>query len=550
VPLQNALWEKLEIDAIAQISSAINSEKWADPDIFKPYQEVVAGYLHETDAGTEIWVKVEFMPWVKFLEGITDEDKDGFKEVFGKLNLENVSSEIQQKAFDWITKEYMAKVLDREQIVDWITNLASYWYPSLNTDLVDMTGKTEWPDKDTEKKVRRKLKKTVVKNPIAVMRGNPHGKPIYNIFVVEGLEEEQKEEVADESAGSADKKLDGRVSENFKQNDIRFKKELKPFGNYEAWTKVNAKLIQTQQNILKKLPPGQMGFKGKGDWVFFGKSLAYTTAGDLAKQSNDKNPLPHLVVLKKYFDEQNINLLFVPIPNKVEIYFKSLGMAVPKKSQSILYPYGRKFLADLQKAGIEVIDLLPHFLKAMKEDSKHKANVYQRQDTHWTNRGIQIAAQLIADRVKEYAWFGELEKVEYKVVDTTFSRIGDIVNRLPEADRTKYPAVKLDAKQVYTPEGKPYRGGRTSPVMLIGDSFTGVFEYVDCKSAGVGANIAAKTGVPVDVITSWGGGPLVRAKMMRARQKYLGSKRLVIYMMVARDMYDYSQSWEPLKVEQ
>ena len=156
---------------------------------------------------------------------------------------------------------------------------------------------------------------------------------------------------------------------------------------------------------------------------------------------------------------------------------------------------------------------------------------------------------MIADRIREYAWFSGLEKVDYKVVDTSFSRIGDIVERLPEADRTKYPAVNLKARQVYTPEGKPYRGNRTSPIMLIGDSFTGVFEYVDCKSAGVGAHIAAKTGVPVDVITSWGGGPLVRQKMMRARQKYLGSKRLIVYIMVARDLYNYAQSWDPLKVE-
>lgn len=60
-----------------------------------------------------------------------------------------------------------------------------------------------------------------------------------------------------------------------------------------------------------------------------------------------------------------------------------------------------------------------------------------------------------------------------------------------------------------------------APVMLIGDSFTGVFESVDCKSAGVGASIAKETGLPLDIITSWGGGPLVRKKAMRVREKDL-----------------------------
>ena len=67
--------------------------------------------------------------------------------------------------------------------------------------------------------------------------------------------------------------------------------------------------------------------------------------------------------------------------------------------------------------------------------------------------------------------------------------------------------------------------------MLIGDSFTGVFELVDCKSAGMGAHIAAATGIPVDIITSWGGGPLVRDKMLRARSNNLCEEK-------ARDLPD------------
>jgi len=74
-----------------------------------------------------------------------------------------------------------------------------------------------------------------------------------------------------------------------------------------------------------------------------------------------------------------------------------------------------------------------------------------------------------------------------------------------------------------------------------------VFELVDCKASGVGAHIAATTGIPVDIITSWGGGPLVRDKMLRARKNFLNKKRLVVYMMVARDLYNYSQGWLPLE---
>ena len=73
--------------------------------------------------------------------------------------------------------------------------------------------------------------------------------------------------------------------------------------------------------------------------------------------------------------------------------------------------------------------------------------------------------------------------------------------------------------------------------------FSDVLEIIDCKSARGGSHIAAATGIPVDVITSWGGGPLVRDKMLRARKNLLPKKKLVIYMMTARDLWHYGQKW-------
>lgn len=227
-------------------------------------------------------------------------------------------------------------------------------------------------------------------------------------------------------------------------------------------------------------------------------------------------------------------------------------MTIRPDTYEIVNPYARKFLRDLQGTGIEVIDLLPAFLAAKKEDSKNKEALYQRQDTHWTDRGLELAAQLIAERIKRYIWYPELAKssVKYTVRDTSFMREGDLVDKLADADKTAFPAVEIAAKQVDNPDGSLYKGADPdSPVMLIGDSFTGVFELVDCKAAGVGAHISALTGIPVDIITSWGGGPLVRDKFYRSRKNMLDKKRVIIYMMVARDLFNYSQLWQPMEMK-
>jgi alginate O-acetyltransferase complex protein AlgJ len=90
-----------------------------------------------------------------------------------------------------------------------------------------------------------------------------------------------------------------------------------------------------------------------------------------------------------------------------------------------------------------------------------------------------------------------------------------------------------------------YKGGKNAPILLMGDSFTGVFESVDQKSGGPGSLLAYATGLDVQVLTSWGGGPGVYHRMMKMK-KDMQSKRLVIYMMTARDFWQSPMEWDGL----
>jgi alginate O-acetyltransferase complex protein AlgJ len=269
--------------------------------------------------------------------------------------------------------------------------------------------------------------------------------------------------------------------------------------------------------------------------------MEYLNSGDLSVQQIDKNPLIHLVEFNNYCKKHSINLLFVPVPSKEEIYpEKIIGENIVPEIPYV-NPFGRKVLKDLQDKGVEVIDILPDFLKDKATDT---TLLYQLHDTHWTTKGLEITAKRIAERIQKYSWYKEISKNNYSCRDTFFERLGDIVDKLPESSQINYRPSVLSAKQVRDSSGNLFKGNASSPVMLIGDSFTGVFESVDCKSAGVGSHIAYLTGLPIDIITSWGGGPMVRQKAMKAREKNIESKKLIIYMMTDRDLFNYSQSWE------
>lgn len=553
-PVANEIWKELKSDFFNRVNNKIKGEKWADPDIFKPYQEIAALYLHNEQGAYQFWIEIELSPWVTFIKDARDTDKDGCAELFCRINTDSLDAKTMAGIVLFLTGDYTKKILTHEEIVDWANQLASYWYPTLNTDIVALNNDTLWPTNETEPEIKKALKKTTIKHPSVVIKGNPSGKVLYNVFVtgqpllpIAGISSEKN------SATPVTPPVffDTAFSSAFKDNNHRFSLETESFGAYDLWHRKNKPCFDRIAQKLSLLPREQMGIRGIDSWLFFRKSFDYILGKDITAQSADKNPLPALIAFKKYLDAHHINLLFIPVPNKEEVYFEKIDTLFPQPEGSILNPYSRKFLLDVQKAGIEVVDLLPFFLKAKTEDGKNEEFLFQRHDTHWTSRGLLIAGTIIADRIKQYAWFPSYNNqlIKYSFFDTTFVRTGDIVDRLSEQDKALYEPVQLRGTQVITPQAKKYTPVRGAPILLIGDSFTGVFESIDCKSAGIGSHIAAETGLPVDIVTSWGGGPPVRNKMIRTVKDQLKNATLVIYMMTARDLYDYAAGWEKLQIK-
>ncbi|MBN1577976.1 MAG: hypothetical protein JW913_15560 [Chitinispirillaceae bacterium] len=553
-PFIKHAWEAVKDDKLQYLASRINSYKWADPLVFQPYQEVTTAYIHYNEADVELWVKVEFAPWVTFIDEITDEDHDGCREMYGKLNTEQVNPDSLAKIVAWARHDYTAKLLSAPEMTDWVTDLASYWYPTRNTDLLVLADDGVWPDARTGRKALRELDGVTVSRPLAVIEGKPVSpdNPMYNVFVVDAktADAAHKKDEGDHAAGVTHETIaDVVLSDNFRRNNRIFTEEIACNGSYKQWEEANIPFFDALRSWLLGFPAEQMGLEGRGGWLFFRKSIDYILGGDLTLQSELTNPLPHVIELKNYLAESGVDLLFVAVPNKEEVYFDRIGDFVPVPAVPLVNPYGRKFLADLQQAGVEVVDLLPAFLKAKVEDSLAGMEVYQRQDTHWSGRGMEIAAGLVAERIKAFSWYQRFtDTVSYSLTDTTVLRLGDLAERLPQERQAYCKPQSLPLRRVINPDKTPYDGNHVAaPLLLIGDSFTGVFELVDCKSAGIGSHIAYRTRIPVDIITSWGGGPMVRQKMLRMRGKYLDRKQVVIYLMVARDLYRYSQGWEPLR---
>lgn len=535
------------IDGLEDLASAVREESWGlptQPGVMT--QSASELYLHEgaANATPELWLKIEFQPWFKGLGRLPDQDGDGFPEVYARASQVTLTPEL----LGAIRNDYEGKVLGSDDVKSWANRLASYWYPSFNTDLVPPAA--TFPDEATEAEIKSELASKVFEKPTIVMRGKPQGVPTYAVFLV-------REAGAPDSTGSG-KEQAAKAITLPKTKPSPAAADLLPVlkaevaahgGSYEAWAKELSPFHERLREQLKKTPKAVKALEGSDGFLFFRQSLSFVVSGDIERQRKGKNPLPVIVEFKRELEARGVDFLFVPVPTKEEIFPEHLDESGKALIGKPIQPYFRKFLASLSTAGVEVVDLLPAYLAARREKEAGLEPLYQRQDTHWTDRGLQIAADLLSARVKKYPWYAALKPhaQRYSVKDTPFERFGDLHSRLPEAKKSKYKPEKLVAEQVLAQAGGFYEDDEQSPIVVLGDSYTGVYQLMDAEHAGLSAHLARRVGYPADLVMSYGGGPNVRNKLLRRGKEALESKRVVIWVMTARDLYDYWEDWEPLK---
>lgn len=488
-------------DSLAAKIRSVESVKWGRTDIFADFQKVEALWFVNDLTGASFWAEVHPRKWT------------GVSPFWGRLRYR--PTETESKAF----LSYTSDTLSLEASLDWARTLAAYLYPSLNTDLEPVPPEGSW----------------FGRSPFVVMRGNPMGTPLWVALDVPAFRNVRTQDSLKSDSGEFVRKPD--TSSFWRRKTLE---SLQGACQETPGTKAfKAKLSA----VLDSLPSGQNAWASEG-MLWFRRDANSLLAEDFTAQDSLHNPLPRLLELKSELDSQNIQFLVVPIPTKESVYAYKL---IQGTSDTLCVDVaGRAFIRKMLESGLDVLDVFPVLLDARSSDGEN-GFAFQKNDTHWSLTGLLSVMELLAERVTAYDWYvasgarpGALE-----LRDTTILREGDLVAQLPKSEQGFYFPETLEVKKVYR-DGKPYRGDRNSPILLMGDSFTGVFESIDGKSGGPGSLLAFATGLDVQTITSWGGGPGVRHRVMKDK-KTLQTKRLVIYMMTMRDFYASPMEWDALQ---
>ena len=296
---------------------------------------------------------------------------------------------------------------------------------------------------------------------------------------------------------------------------------------------------------------GDKAVAASDGWAYYGPNIHYLGERyfrDLKSNNPADDPVEAIADFNQQLAKRNIRLLVVPIPTK--------GTVQPSHLRSQLGPdvaiaaHSRRFLDELRGRQTEVLDLYSPFVK---EQLAHpEKSLYLKADTHWTGEGARFAAGLLAARVREMLGPTAFEpKRTYRRETMTVPRRPDIprMSRLP-FEASAFPPEPTAVFRIFDEQGEPYADEDESQILLLGDSFSRIYQTDEPGAAGWIANLAFELGTPITTIVNDGGAStLVRQELARSPE-LLNGKRLVIWSFVERDVRFGMKGWEKIAIEE
>lgn len=293
-------------------------------------------------------------------------------------------------------------------------------------------------------------------------------------------------------------------------------------------------------------------------WMFFVPELRALSVGPFwgeqairvsrSTKAEYADPLPAIVDFHSQLRKAGIELIVMPVPAKAAVYPDAISSTIPKADAGRLPRIDRahqEFYGLLKQQGVVVIDLLPLYLKHRNDAG---GPLYCKTDSHWSGRGVALAAQAVHDEIKARTWVKELAKPQFKSESRDVTLTGDLARMLNEQAPTRetLPLTFIGTGADLT----PLPPARESPVLLMGDSHTLIFHdpALVARGAGLPDHLAQQLGIAVDLIGVRGSGATTTRIELLRRKDNLAGKKLVIWCFSVREFTESTTGWRKVPV--
>jgi hypothetical protein len=321
---------------------------------------------------------------------------------------------------------------------------------------------------------------------------------------------------------------------------------------------------------------GDKGIVGRNGWFFYKPDVEFLIKPwvldprSVMVDPNDRPITDDPVKAIKKFQEQlaqrNIALMVVIVPGKPSIY-PDLVSSLYRPGDAGKFTHSLRMIDELCKQGVDAIDLFAPFSRLRAFDAQAGDSLYLQKDTHWKARGVRTAAHEVAQHIKRFSWYSP-GAVEYAMDSVVIDRIGDVgvMAGLPSSkardssnvfapEKTKcYRVVRIlrdvKGKEI---ERIPYKDDfRSSKILIIGDSFSRIYQTDEPRNAGWISHIAFELSQPVASLVNDGGASTLVRQSLARRAGILKGKKLVVWEIVERDFRFGEEGWKdvPLPASQ
>lgn len=274
---------------------------------------------------------------------------------------------------------------------------------------------------------------------------------------------------------------------------------------------------------------GEMFIQGADGRRFLPAEIDFL--GKLASPEISRMCTPAMEAIADFSEQlkaRGVSLIVVPVPPKALFSGDSLGLT-PGQEQLMRRGW-ETIMSELSARGVVVEDLSGDFAQAGEDP-------FCRRDTHWSGRGIDLAAKRIAAALSSRAGIvvqpasGELKTLKIR---------GDLGGD-PEEISLRFPGMASDPD-----------ASRKHPVLLLGDSHLLVFHVggdLHASGAGLADQLASSLGSSPDMIAVRGSGAtssrMNLARRARREPGYLEDKKVVVWCFAGRDFTEASE-WKKI----
>lgn len=223
--------------------------------------------------------------------------------------------------------------------------------------------------------------------------------------------------------------------------------------------------------------------------------------------------------------ENGVGLLFVPIPQKLELYPEQLCPGLPEDVP--VSPQRYWVMRELLAKNILTVDILPA-LMARRSDGP---SLYPKYDVHWNDRAVRAAAAEIAAAIRRAGWFDALpvEELHLQRQQRRVQNKAPLATALGrELAESEIEWDTVDA--VVDEHGAPYdyKLHENAPILVIGDSFM----MGSKPGASLAAHLACELQRPVAGHYQENGARELPLLFARKGREFWASRKVIVWFAV------------------